>query len=305
MDVLCAGELLVDMASVATADSLAAATAFTPLPGGSPANLAANLTQLGKRAGLVAAVGADSLGASLLAHVRGLGLDGSLVARVDGAVSTVVLVTQTTGTPDFELYRGADARIAWPQLARGLEAGPRVFHTTCFSLSGLPARSHLLRAAAAFAKTGGTLSLDANYAAKVWPDRGGARRVVAQYVRRGALVKVSEDDWLRLYGETLTPDNCDTLAQRLLEAGARLVCCTFGARGAAAVTADGVAFAAAEPTTVADATGAGDAYWAGFLAAYLDDLTPENCLRAGAAVAAVKLRRRGPLVEPLDYRGLL
>ena len=304
MDILCAGELLVDLASVAPAGSLAEATAFAPHPGGSPANLAANLTRLGKSAGLVAAVGGGSLGESLLGHVRDLGLDAGLVTRVDDLPSTLVLVTRTTGTPDFRVYRGADAHLSWEALARGLARGPRVFHTTCFALGGLPARSRLLRAAAAFAKTGGTLSLDANYAPEVWPERERARAVVGEYAGRGALVKVSEDDWGRLYGEALTLGNCGERAGSLLAAGARAVCCTFGGEGAAVVSPDGVERLPPEPVEIVDATGAGDAFWAGFLAAYVDGLPLAACARAGGRVAAVKLRHRGPLKQALDYTAL-
>ena len=305
MDVLCAGELLVDLASTAPAASLAEAQAFAPHPGGSPANLAANLARLGKRAGLVAAVGRDSFGESLLRYVGSLGLGAPLVARSEDLPSTVVLVTQTTGTPDFEVYRGADVELPWSALAEGLAARPRVLHTTCFALSGLPARSHLLRAAAAFAKTGGTLSLDANYAEKVWPDRDRAREIVRRWAGYGALVKVSEDDWGRLYGQDLTPDNCGARTADLLAAGARAVCCTFGGEGAAVVSADGVARVAPEPVEIVDATGAGDSFWAGFLAAFVDGRDLASCARVGAAVAAVKLRQRGPLKHALDYTALV
>ena len=304
MDILCAGELLVDLASATPSATLADAEAFSPHPGGSPANLAANLTRLGKSAGLVAAVGDDSFGALLLDFVREAGLDVGLVDRTQLAPTTLVLVTRTTGTPDFEVYRGADACLSWEGLARGLARGPRVFHTTCFALSGLPARSHLLRAAAAFAKTGGTLSLDANYAVEVWPERERAREVVREYVSHGALLKVSDDDWGRLYGQDLTLDNCAERVASLLEAGARAVCCTFGGDGAAVVSEGGVERVAPEPVEIVDATGAGDSFWAGFLAAYTDRLPLRECVQIGARVAAVKLRQRGPLKHALDYRAL-
>ena len=305
MEILCAGELLVDLASLRPAASLAAAEAFAPHPGGSPANLAANLTRLGKHAGLVATVGRDAFGDLLLAHVSRLGLDPTLVARSDRSPSTVVLVTQTAGTPDFEVYRGADVELAWALIERGLDAGPKVFHTTCFALSGLPARSYLLRAAETFARAGGTLSVDANYAAKVWPDRERARATVRRWAGLGALIKFSDDDWERLYGEGLTPDNCAERTRPLLAAGARAVCCTFGGDGAAVASEAGVARVTPPPVEVVDATGAGDSFWAGFLAAYIDDRDYETCARAGAAVAAVKLRQRGPLEHALDYAALL
>ena len=166
-------------------------------------------------------------------------------------------------------------------------------------------RSHVLRAGAAFAKTGTTLSIDANYAAEVWPEREQAQRTLSQYVRHGALVKMSEVDYERLYERVLDPDDVAAAAAPLLAAGARQVCFTFGGEGAAAVTPEGVVRHAPPPLDIVDATGAGDSFWAGFLAAYLDGRDPLACLRAGAAVAAVKLQQQGPLREAVDWRGLV
>jgi fructokinase len=44
-----------------------------------------------------------------------------------------------------------------------------------------------------------------------------------------------------------------------------------------------------KPIEVIDATGAGDAYWAGFLTAFSEGKTPAVCSQAGANLAALKL----------------
>ena len=296
--VICAGELLVDLVTADYADTLAEASAFEAHPGGSPANLAVNLRALGAEAEVLACVGDDGFGAQLREHLRMRGL-GERLLRVDPAARTTLIpVTKSRGTPDFLVYRGADERLAWSQFAAALALpGARILHTTCFALSGLPARSHLLRAAAAFAKTGATLSLDANYAPGVWPDRPRAQAVVRQWCGYGALVKVSEDDWQRLYEEPLALDTAAARGARLLDAGARAVCMTFGGEGAALLTSEGLVRLAAKPVQVVDATGAGDSFWAGFLAAYLEGATWAHCLRDGIRAAAIKLQRQGPLPE--------
>lgn len=81
------------------------------------------------------------------------------------------------------------------------------------------------------------------------------------------------------------------LLRRCLDKGPRLGVCTLGAEGAIALTADGQrASVSAVPTDVVDANGAGDAFFAGVLAATLDGATLTSALSAGAEQAAVALR---------------
>ena len=303
-NVVSAGEALIDLVSANYASDLGEASGFVPHVGGSPANLASNLRCLGLDVGLICAVGEDAFGRRIADDFERRGLPVDLVHRAAGQPTTLVTVTKSKGSPDFEVYRGANAHLDWSSFALALERGADLFHTTCFALSALPARSHLLRAAAAFAKTGSRLSIDANYAEKVWPDRGRAQRVVAEYVRLGAIVKMSEVDYERLYQRPLVLSEAEAAAQPLLHAGAKLVCFTFGGDGAVALQPGGhVDTYVPPPLDIVDATGAGDAFWAGFVAAHLDGRDAANCLRVGSAVAAKKLQQQGPLREQVAWRG--
>ena len=301
-NVVCAGEALIDLISENYAERLSDAKSFGVHVGGSPANLASNLKCLDLNVGLIAAVGADAFGDRIVGEFEGRGLPTDLVHRCHDRPTTLITVTKSKGSPDFEVYRGADEHLSWSSFAKALSQGADLFHTTCFALSGLPARSHLLRAAAAFAKTGTALSIDANYAKKVWADRAPAQEVVRAYAALGAIVKMSEVDYERLYGEPLTMRDAETAAQPLLQAGAKLVCLTFGGEGAVVVEQSSATSIVPPPLDIVDATGAGDSFWAGFVAAYLDGRTPEACLRIATKVAATKLQQMGPLRETLDWR---
>lgn len=80
------------------------------------------------------------------------------------------------------------------------------------------------------------------------------------------------------------------LLQSCIDRGPRLAVCTLGARGAIALDAAGRrAEVAAVETDVIDTNGAGDAFFAGFLAAHLDDADLSECLAAGAGQAVVAL----------------
>jgi len=82
-------------------------------------------------------------------------------------------------------------------------------------------------------------------------------------------------------------------AHTLLEQGPHIVCCTLGAEGSAIVTRNTELVIPAKRTVVADVTGAGDVYAAGFLAGYLDGATLEACGTIATAAAALSVTAYG------------
>lgn len=94
-------------------------------------------------------------------------------------------------------------------------------------------------------------------------------------------------------------DPVDFLRSRIA-AGASFAVCTLGAEGAVAVDADGETYRAeAVPVDVVDANGAGDAFFAGVLAARLAGAALPKALSAGADSAAKALgsRHLHPLLD--------
>lgn len=291
-DLIAIGELLIDLISTDYADDLRQAETYKRIPGGSPANLAGNLARLGKKVGLVASVGEDAAGTYLHGFVSELGLDASRVRRVPEP-STLILVTKSKEVSAFTAYRAADAQIILGANDLTWIAQSRIIHTTAFALSQEPAQSSILRAVAHAAKAGRKMSIDANYAPEIWPDRQQAQRIIGEYLSHGALAKFSEVDYHRLFGEKV--DDPQLAAQRILNLGADLVCLTLGEGGVFVLTADESFHLPSRKIEVKDTTGAGDAFWAGFLSAYLDELPLLACAKAGRALAEMKLGIFGPL----------
>lgn len=296
---LSVGELLADLIGNNLATSLLDTRDFHRYQGGSPANMAANMARLGNNTALVACVGNDNLGVYLKQKVAEAGVDTQYVATDPLEPSSVVIVSRTKGTPDFIAYRTADCQIKPEHLPDTLLQQAHIFHTTCFALSRQPAQEALVDAAERAHANGCLVSIDANYAPSIWPDRNHALQVLRTYCAANAFVKLSEDDATRLYGE---PQDTDRLIGGFHDMGASLVCLTLGAEGSVVSTDYGRSRVSlpGQAIEVVDATGAGDAYWAGFLTAYLDKKTPEQCARAGANLAAMKLTRQGPLPTGIE-----
>ncbi|CAH1000422.1 ATP-dependent 6-phosphofructokinase [Neolewinella maritima] len=307
-EIICTGEVLVDLISTEYSEDFRSAATYQRLPGGSPANLAMNLGQLGCSVGLVATVGNDDTGALLRDELRERNVD---IQHLSGAAepTTLILVTKSKAVSNFEAYRGADAEITIKQFPDAYLQNCKIFHTTAFALSRDPARTSILEAAARAVAAGARLSIDVNYASKIWPDRLGAMWVINSYLSLGAdsdkksLVKCSDVDFVRLFDETL--DDKEDAAERLLDLGAGVVCLTLGAEGCYVVSEAGSFSLPVRPVDVQDTTGAGDAFWSGFLAAHVAGEDWPTCARAGRAVAEKKLTTVGPLREALSLEALL
>ncbi|GAB3906917.1 carbohydrate kinase [Larkinella knui] len=293
-DLLAVGELLVDLIGHDLADDLRQTRDFHRYQGGSPANLAANMARLGNRAALVACVGNDNLGVYLTDRLAEAGVETQFVASDPTAPTSLVMVSRTKGTPDFIAYREADCWIKPEHVPDDLLKNSAIFHTTCFALSRQPAQDSIVAAAHRAHEAGCQVSIDANYAPTIWPDREMAQRVLEQYCSASAFVKLSDDDAARLFGMRQEPEE---IATHFHAMGAPLVCLTLGAEGSFVSFQKGRQNVRipGRKIEVIDATGAGDAYWAGFLTAWLDGHDPATCARSGAALAEKKLTRQGPL----------
>jgi sugar/nucleoside kinase (ribokinase family) len=142
--------------------------------------------------------------------------------------------------------------------------------------------------------------------------QGVLRRVVEQMVvdtavpvlrdllRHVDVLKVDDAEAAALVGE----DDPVRASEALAALGPREVLVTFADRGSLIRTPDGVArIDAIPPRAIADATGCGDTYLAGCLAARLRGEAPARAARIGAAAASLKLEAYGPLRD--DWAAVL
>ncbi len=297
-DIIVAGEYLIDLISEEFTEDLSAAETYRRRPGGSPANMGMNMARLGHSVALVASIGADPTGKYLLDYIDQYQVDTSGLVRVP-VPTTLVFVTRSQEVSDFMLYRSADYQISDEQFWTVNPSSALIFHTTCFGLSMEPARSAILAAAAKAQASQRQLSIDLNYASKVWPNLEEAKLIIKAYVSRGALVKVSSVDWGRLY-DTNAEDNPNAVLDHFLEMGANEVCLTLGGDGCWVANAEERHFLPTRPVEVKDTTGAGDAFWSGYLSAWIAGNTLLDRAKAGRRMAELKLVHFGPLGKNVD-----
>jgi fructokinase len=296
IDVLTIGETLIDFISTDPADSLREATTFRRHQGGSPANIAVNVSKLGGRAAVISKLGIGAFGQFLKAELQRHGVKTDYLLMDHRVHTSLVFVSQTSGTPDFEPYRNGDYKLAPEEVPEEAIAHSRIIHASTWPLSHEPSRSALIKAFQL--AQGKIVSFDPNYSPVLWPDYQEAQRVMRDIYQYVTLTKASLDDSHRFFGPGRQPE---TYIQMFHDLGPKTVVFTMGKDGSL-VSENGriLGHLPARPLKVVDATGAGDSFWAGFLVALLDGHPLERCLLFAREVVELKLQTIGPLPAALD-----
>jgi fructokinase len=282
---LAIGESLVDAITTDFVINLSQAKHLSLHAGGSPANLCRFFQTCGGRARLVAAVGRDGLGTILLESLAQAGIDTSSIQQLSAHSTSLVVVGRSKGTPDFIAYRDAD-RYLQP-VEDSLINGALVVHTTAFALSKAPAQQSILQAFEKAQSKGIDVSVDWNYAQPVWGENNNAHRVLQEIMVYQPLLKISMDDVSRFVEKDLSEEEAKDYLQSM---PARVTCLTCGSRGVWFKTSESAwQHIPASKVTVVDSTGAGDAYWAGFLLQWILKQPAEECVKQGILTAAMRL----------------
>ncbi|GIE84258.1 carbohydrate kinase family protein [Actinoplanes regularis] len=255
--------------------------------GGQAANTAAWLAHAGRAATLVAAVGDDQAGRDRVAELTAAGVDDAIQVLPGTATGSVVVLT---GADERTMItdRGACLLLDPAHVTAVIAAATPGSH---LHLSGYPllhagSRPAGLAALAAAREHGLTVSVDAASAA---PLRDVGAEVFLAWVRGIDLLLCNADEADVLAG----PGDAVTQAARLTAVASNVVV-KRGAAGAVWATRDGSSWSApVVPVPMKDPTGAGDAFAAGLLEAWLDGAKPPAALEAGAVLGAAAVRRIG------------
>jgi fructokinase len=295
LDLLAFGETVVDLISEQDVVSLAEAGHYHRFLGGQATNVALNVVRLGGRAAVVGCVGDDGFGNYLHQQLDQAGINTDTLQVIPQMPTTLVVNARTTMTPDFIIYRGADAYILPHESHLAAIKTSRIVHTSAFALSRDPARTTILRVLKTARQNGCLVSLDPNYHPRIWPDVADLPSVLWEAYQSVHITKPSLDDCQRLFGPNLSAMD---YVERFLGWGAEIVALTMGPQGVLLATANGSrVHIKPGDVAVADVTGAGDAFWAGLLTALLDGYPPDEAACVGQMVAEAKIGTVGPVPQ--------
>ncbi len=256
MDLYCIGELLIDFIPGTEPAS------YVRNAGGAPANVAIAAARNGLDAGMCCTVGKDDFGPFLLDTLRENGVKALHPELCTDAVTTMAFVTLTPdGDRKFTFARkpGADMLLCEDDVKESDIASTVIVQAGSFSLSASPCREATIKALKLGRKYNKLVSFDVNYRNLVWNDDVDAcAKEVFQCLPYIDILKISEEEVDMMGGEAGLP--------RLMEDyQISLIVETLGAEGARCFFGGKVFDIPGRKAKCVDATGAGDAFWGGFL----------------------------------------
>jgi 2-dehydro-3-deoxygluconokinase len=251
-------------------------------------------SRLGLRTGLVSSVGDDPFTERLMSVLHEGRIDTSVVERLQGRSNGIYYVLEDEGSKRLHFQRKASAATqTFKSRVQDITEYLRSSNYVLFSaipLAVIEARETMLATLREIANDA-TICFDTNVRLALWPDISELRQLVTDIAPAISVLFVSREDDLALFGER-SPE--DALAYYegvgyqtiILRRGSESVMARHSGRTIEAPTVRDV--------TVVDATGAGDAFNAGFIAAQIEGKDLEGSLAfANASAASVPMTNGG------------
>jgi sugar/nucleoside kinase (ribokinase family) len=276
----------------------------TERSGGSAANSIAGLASFGAKCGFIGRVAADQFGGIFRHDIRSLGITYTTEPANDGAPTARCLVLVTPdGERTMNTFLGASVDFAPDDLDRDLIGGAKIVYLEGYLFDKDAAKSAFREAAKLAKQAGAKVALTLSDPFCVDRHRDDFRKLVRE---DADIVFANEKEITTLYevnsfdeAADASLQDCELAVLTRSEDGSLIV----GGGEATEIPADPVA-------KVADATGAGDLYAAGFLFGLTRGLPLEACGRLGSLAAAEVISHLGArpetsLAKLAKERGLL
>ncbi len=249
--------------------------------GGSTVNTAVGCARMGLRATFLGKVGRDDDGDYLVRTLEGFGVDASHMVRDDRAPTGITVSLATAGDRAMVTCLGAIGTLTAEEIPDELLASARHLHVAGYflqnalrpSLPSLFDRAHAL---------GLTVSLDTGW------DDGEKWEGVTDLLAKTDIFFPNESEATAITGCSDIHEAAERLSKLV-----RIAVVKHGPHGAVLRTGHTMLELPAYPGEPVDTTGAGDAFNAGFLGAYLRDLPMETALRYGLAAGSISVTRPG------------
>ena len=257
-------------------------------PGGAELNTCYALAGLGVPASFFSVLPEGPLGRRILRHLRGAGVDCSQVRTAPGRLGTYWVEYGRDPRAIEVVYDRRDSTVC--RVRREDVPWDALRSARLFFVSGItPALSLETRALAvemaeAARAAGVPVAIDLNYRARLWPSMEAAP-VLERLAQAAEIVITTADDLHTLFGIDGDPESITAAARERF--GCRTLALTLGGDGAVGVDAGARRRCTAFPSHSRDRIGAGDAFTAGFLYAWLGERR-EQALDYGLAMAALK-----------------
>lgn len=265
---------------------LATATGVALLVGGAESNVAGHLASLGRHAAWASRLGGDPFGERILADLTARGVDCSHVERAVGERTACYAKDPGEGATTVHYYRDGsaasrmDRAFAERLVQQFAERPARVVHVSGITPALSAECADLIEAVVVDRVAAPAIvSFDVNFRPGLWSPEDAAP-VLARLASAADIVFVGLDEARTLWG-CRTPEDV-----RAVLPGPDHLVVKDGATEAVEFAGGDVVRESALRVAVAEPVGAGDAFAAGWLHAWLDDRPASERLRIGHVLAA-------------------
>ena len=255
-DVYCIGEMLIDFIPGSEPAS------YIRKAGGAPANVAIAVAKNGLSASMCCKVGDDQFGRFLMDTLEEYHVKAACPELCQDAVTTMAFVTLAdNGERIFTFARkpGADTLLAEKDIKEEAIEDAVIVHAGSVSLSAQPAAAATVKAMRVGHEKGKLVSFDVNYRNVMWnDDEKACAAAVMDTLKYVDMLKISEEEVEMMGG-------LEALPKLMADNDIVLVVETLGSEGAQAFFRGEVIRVEGRKVKAVDATGAGDAFWGGFM----------------------------------------
>ncbi|MCI8649382.1 MAG: 5-dehydro-2-deoxygluconokinase [Anaerotruncus sp.] len=268
---------------------------FSKFVGGSPANTAVAMANLGLKTGYIGKVSDDGLGRFVIRYFQSKGIDVSHIAFAEPGVRSGLTIGEFLAPrqSNYYVYRNdcADLHISCAQLDEAYIASHKMLLISGTSLSHSPAREAVFLAMELARRNNTKIALDLDYREGTWDSIEEASIYYTLACEKADMILGTREEF-DVMEHCYMPDSHDNnvSAQRLLKAGVSIVSIKKGKKGSDVYTADGQVYEGSTyPAKIENTFGAGDSYSGAFNYCMIHGIPIPEALKYAAASSSITI----------------
>jgi fructokinase len=275
--VFCIGETLIDFIPAQKDKSLKEVTSFERVAGGAPMNVAIAVAKYGGNSVMLTKIANDNFGDYIIDVLKENDVDTSFCLRSnEGETGLAFVSVDQHGERSFNFYRkhAADLLLLPEEVKSEWFQQGDLLHFCSVDLIESPMKQTHKKVINDIRKKGGIVSFDPNVRLPLWPDAESCRQTINDFLPLADIVKVSDEELTFITGI----EEEGKAIESLFVENVKVVVYTRGSKGAVIHLKNGKKYEdKGFKVTVADTTGAGDAFIGGFLSELVSlGITIEN-----------------------------
>lgn len=267
MDVICLGELLIDMIGNEQG-SLSNVSSFSKYPGGAAANVAVGTSKLDISTSFIGRISKDPFGDFLINTLNKYNVKTKNVVRDSKRKTTIAFIAlDEEKKPNYLIYNdfSASNNFSVDDLKISIFEQAKILYFSSISLANSPIREANYEAVRMAHEYDCFIAFDPNIRLSVWPSEECAKSEILKMVSNVEILKLNDDEFRFLFQARPTRTNLKLVFKNFPKL--RLIAVTLGKEGCIILNDDNkYVKCKSESRNIIDTTGSGDAFMSAMIA---------------------------------------